>query len=70
MSLSVARQLCVAAVPSLVESRGNELVTTIVVMMVIASIAVLLRLYARRISKSKIGVDDVLIIVALVRIHI
>lgn len=65
---SVARQLCVAAVPKLVENRGNDLVATITVMLVIATLAVLLRLYARRISRSKLGVDDYLILVALVHL--
>ncbi|KAL8650348.1 MAG: hypothetical protein Q9210_003872 [Variospora velana] len=66
LTQSVARQLCVAAVPNLVENRGNDLVATITVMLVIATLAVLLRLYARRISRSKLGVDDYLILVALI----
>ncbi|KAL8799507.1 MAG: hypothetical protein Q9182_005845 [Xanthomendoza sp. 2 TL-2023] len=66
-TLSASRDLCVAAIPSLaVESRGGELVATVTVMMIIASIAVLLRLYARRISAAKLGKDDYLIIVALI----
>ncbi|KAL8922146.1 MAG: hypothetical protein Q9208_005341 [Pyrenodesmia sp. 3 TL-2023] len=66
VTLSVARKLCVAALPSLLESRGKELVATVTVMLIIATIAVILRLYARRISRSKLGVDDYLIIVALI----
>ncbi|KAL8810886.1 MAG: hypothetical protein Q9200_002234 [Gallowayella weberi] len=65
-TLSASRDLCVAAIPSLVESRGGELVATVTVMMIIASIAVLLRLYARRISASRFGKDDYMIIVALI----
>ncbi|KAL9048080.1 MAG: hypothetical protein Q9206_006257 [Seirophora lacunosa] len=66
VTLSVARQLCVAAVPTLLENRGHELVATIAVMLVIATLAVLLRLYARRVSRSKFGTDDYLILVALI----
>ncbi|KAL8751681.1 MAG: hypothetical protein Q9184_005993 [Pyrenodesmia sp. 2 TL-2023] len=62
----MARKLCVAALPSLLESRSKELVATVTVMLIIATIAVILRLYARRISRSMLGVDDYLIIVALI----
>ncbi|KAL9597518.1 MAG: hypothetical protein Q9179_004236, partial [Wetmoreana sp. 5 TL-2023] len=65
-TLSVARSLCVAAIPDLVENRGGELVSTVTVMMVFATLAVLLRLYARRISAAKLGPDDYWIFIALV----
>ncbi|KAL9602755.1 MAG: hypothetical protein Q9219_001598 [cf. Caloplaca sp. 3 TL-2023] len=64
-TLSVARQLCLAAIPSLTDTRGGELVATVAILMVIATVAVILRLLARRVSASKLGTDDYLIILAL-----
>ncbi|KAL8684373.1 MAG: hypothetical protein Q9218_008319, partial [Villophora microphyllina] len=64
-TLSAARSLCVAAIPDLVESRGGELVATVTVMLIIATLAVVLRLYARRISAAKLGPDDYWILIAL-----
>ena len=66
-TLAVAKDLCVTAIPSLLESRAPELIATIAVLLGIATVAVALRLYARKISAAKIGWDDYLIIVALVR---
>ncbi|KAL8634910.1 MAG: hypothetical protein Q9226_009414, partial [Calogaya cf. arnoldii] len=65
-TFSVAKDLCLTAIPSLAESRGGELVATVTVLMVIATIAVILRLYARKVSGAKFGTDDYLIIVALI----
>ncbi|KAI4269949.1 MAG: hypothetical protein L6R38_007281 [Xanthoria sp. 2 TBL-2021] len=65
-TFSVAKDLCLTAIPSLAESRGGELVATVTVLMIIATIAVILRLYARRISGAKFGTDDYMIVVALI----
>ncbi|KAL8947284.1 MAG: hypothetical protein Q9222_006421, partial [Ikaeria aurantiellina] len=64
-TLAAARELCISAIPSLTESRGGELVATVTIMLVVATIAVILRLYARKISASRLGADDYLILVAL-----
>ncbi|KAL8931271.1 MAG: hypothetical protein Q9211_007094, partial [Gyalolechia sp. 1 TL-2023] len=58
--------LCLAAIPTLDENRGGELVAAVTVMMIIATTAVFLRLYARRISASKLGADDYIILLALI----
>ncbi|CAL8581168.1 hypothetical protein XPA_006871 [Xanthoria parietina] len=65
-TFSVAKDLCLTAIPSLAESRGGELVATVTILMVIATLAVILRLYARKISGTKLGTDDYMIVVALV----
>ncbi|KAL8993916.1 MAG: hypothetical protein Q9169_005990 [Polycauliona sp. 2 TL-2023] len=65
-TFSVAKELCLTAIPSLAENRGGELVATVTVLMIVATVAVILRLYARRISGAKYGTDDYLIIAALI----
>ncbi|KAI4100346.1 MAG: hypothetical protein LQ339_005519 [Xanthoria mediterranea] len=65
-TFSVAKDLCLTAIPSLAESRGGELVATVTILMVIATLAVILRLYARKISGTKLGTDDYMIVVALI----
>ncbi|KAL8667558.1 MAG: hypothetical protein Q9168_007229 [Polycauliona sp. 1 TL-2023] len=65
-TFAVAKDLCLSAIPSLAEDPGGELVATVTVLMVVATVAVVLRLYARRISGAKFGTDDFLIIVALI----
>ena len=65
-TFAAAKDLCLTAIPSLAESRGGELVATVTVLMIIATIAVILRLYARKVSGAKFGTDDYLIVVALV----
>ncbi|KAI4162877.1 MAG: hypothetical protein LQ342_003594 [Letrouitia transgressa] len=64
-TLSVARELCVAAVPSFTGSKQSSLVAVISFLMALATVAVLLRFSARSISVAKVGVDDYLIFVAL-----
>ena len=64
--LKVAQQLCLSVIPSLDDSRGREIVSVVAVMTVVSTIAVILRLIGRRISAAPYGVDDFLIIVALV----
>ncbi|KAL8636440.1 MAG: hypothetical protein Q9228_006164 [Teloschistes exilis] len=66
VTLVAAGKLCINAIPSLVEARGNELVATITIMLIIATLAVILRLYARRISAAKLGPDDYWILIALI----
>ncbi|KAL8884651.1 MAG: hypothetical protein Q9215_007353 [Flavoplaca cf. flavocitrina] len=65
-TFAAAKDLCLTAIPSLAESRGGELVATVTVLMIIATIAVILRLYARKVSGAKFGTDDYLIVVALI----
>ena len=65
-SLASTRRICVEAVPWLNDNRGPEIVAAITVLTLIATIAVALRLLARRISNLKFGTDDWLIVVALV----
>ena len=65
-TLTIARGLCVSAVPRLNDSRQPEVLAAIIVMMVLAIAAVVLRLIARRLSAARLGIDDFLILVALV----
>ena len=64
--IEIAQQLCVRVLPSLNDDRGSEIIAVVAVMTVVATIAVVLRLLGRRISAAKYGVDDFLIVVALV----
>lgn len=65
--MAAAATLCTAAVPSLNDSRQAETIASLVVMMVLSGLAVILRLVSRKISAAKFGIDDALIVVALVR---
>ncbi|KAL8868570.1 MAG: hypothetical protein Q9174_004905, partial [Haloplaca sp. 1 TL-2023] len=64
--IEIAQELCVQVLPSLSDDRGSEIIAAVAVMTVVATIAVVLRLLGRRISAAKYGVDDFLIIVALI----
>lgn len=64
--MSFASQLCGNAIPSLKDSRGPEIIAAIVVIMVLATLAVVLRLGSRKISAAEFGKDDFLIVLALV----
>ena len=66
-TLRASGTLCLEAVPSLRESRQPEIMAVVISMMVLAFTAVLLRLMSRRVSSAKLGVDDALILLALVR---
>ncbi|KAI4244644.1 MAG: hypothetical protein L6R40_002848 [Gallowayella cf. fulva] len=64
--IEVAQKLCQSIIPSLNDSRQTEIVAIIAVMTVVSTISVILRLLGRRVSAAKYGVDDFLIVVALV----
>ncbi|KAI4258842.1 MAG: hypothetical protein LQ352_001053 [Teloschistes flavicans] len=64
--IEVAQKLCLSALPWLNDDRGAEIVALVGVMMALSTVAVILRLIGRRISAAPYGVDDILIIVALV----
>ncbi|KAI4095365.1 MAG: hypothetical protein LQ344_001663 [Seirophora lacunosa] len=64
--MEVAQQLCVSVIPSLNDSRGNEIVTLVAVMTAVSTIAVVLRLIGRKMSAAPYGADDFLILVALI----
>lgn len=67
MALNAIKQLCTSAAPSLNDNRGPEVIAATVVTTVLAVIAVILRFISRHISAAKFGMDDVMILVALVR---
>ena len=52
--------------PSLNDSRQPEILAAVIVMMALSAIAVVLRLIARKVSAARIGIDDGLMVVALV----
>ena len=66
-TLAAAKTLCTTAIPALNDSRQPEILASLIVMMVLSVLAVVLRLVSRRISAAKFGIDDALIIIALVR---
>ena len=65
-SLPSTQRICAKAVPWLNENRGPAFVAAITILTVLATIVVILRVIARRISKLKFGMDDWLIVLALV----
>lgn len=60
------RTICIDAVPWLNHNRGPEIVGALTTLTIIATIAVILRFLARRVSGSLYGWDDWLILFALV----
>ena len=69
-TLAAAGGLCTAAVPSLNDSRQAEILAAVIVMMALSTIAVVLRLISRKISAARIGIDDGLMVLALVSLPI
>ena len=65
-ALTSTRSICVAAVPWLEDNRGPEIVGAITTLTVLATIAVVLRFLGRNISGAPCGVDDWLMLFALV----
>lgn len=60
------QSVCAKAAPWLTHSRGPEIFAAIIILTVISTIAFLLRVLARRFAKQPFGVDDWLIVLALV----
>ena len=65
-TLAFAAQLCSTAIPSLKDNKGPEVDAIVITIMVLATIAVSLRFFARWVSATKYGMDDLLIVFALV----
>ncbi len=65
-ALKQAQVLCVAANPSLLDNRRPQLIIPIALTLGLAIIVVLLRFYARHISKLRYGVDDWLAVGAMI----
>ena len=65
-SVSTTQRICGNAVPWLRDSRQLNVVVSVCVLLGLATVAVILRVVARRISKVKFGIDDWLIGLALV----
>ncbi|KAL8955727.1 MAG: hypothetical protein Q9193_006528, partial [Seirophora villosa] len=60
------RKLCIEAVPWLARDRGPEFVAAVTVLLVLATVAVVLRFLARSVGRSRYGWDDWLMLCALV----
>ena len=60
------QSICAKAAPWLTHSRGPEVFATIIILTVLSTIAFTLRVLARRFAKQMFGVDDWLIVLALV----
>ena len=65
-SFSGVSELCLQAVPSLSDSRESTVLGSIITLLTLATLAVILRLIARKVSPMFFGVDDLLIVLALV----
>ena len=65
-TLAAAKALCLDALPSLNDSNQMKLIVTLIVLIIVASSAVVLRVYCRKISRVQLGLDDYLIIISLV----
>ena len=65
-ALSKTAEICVEAVPWLTESRQPEFFGAIITLLILSSIAVLLRFMARKITRQNFGWDDWLILAALI----
>lgn len=60
------REICSAAVPWLNHNRGNEVVGAVGALTVLATTAVVLRFLARHMTRTSYGLDDWLMLFALV----
>lgn len=65
--MKASGSLCLEAVPALRESRQEEILGVVITLMIITTVAVVLRFVARRMTAAKYGVDDLLTVLALVR---
>ena len=68
-SVLTTQRICSSAVPWLNDSRQLYVVVSVSVLVALATVAVILRVVARRITKVKFGIDDWLIGLALVSFH-
>lgn len=59
--------MCGDLVPYLNDYRGEELIAFYTIAIALAYIAVIMRFVSRKVASSKIGLDDYLVVVALVR---
>lgn len=59
-------KLCLQVVPSLGDSRESTVLGSIITLLTLATLAVMLRFAGRQVSAAKFGIDDVLIVLALV----
>lgn len=60
-------EACSTLIPSLKESKGAVIEAVIILLTTLSVLAVILRLIARRLSSWDYGIDDILIVIALVR---
>lgn len=66
VTLHVAQDYCSKNLPSLNDNRRKEIIVILVVMMVASTLAVALRISARKMSSARYGLDDLFILIALV----
>lgn len=67
VTTTMLQHLCGYLVPSLHDYRGGEVIGIFTTIMVLAILAVIARFISRHIAAAKIGADDYLVLVALVR---
>ena len=68
-AISSTQRICSDAVPWLNDDRGVVVVVCMTILLALATVAVILRVLARRISRVDFGIDDWLIGVALVSLQ-
>ena len=66
--MSMAKELCISAVPSLTDNQTTLFVSSLSIIMTFMVISVILRLIARHLSAARFGADDYTIIGAAVSI--
>lgn len=66
-ALSLLRHTCGDLVPSLNYSRSHQVILSFTIVLSLVWIAVALRFIARRVASTRTGLDDWLILLALVR---
>ena len=65
-SVLSTQKICGETVPWLNENRGSDVVVSTSILLALATIVVIMRVFARRIAKLKFGYDDWLVGLALV----
>lgn len=66
VTLHLAQDYCRKVLPSLNDNRKEEIIVILAVMTAASTVAVAMRIFARRMSAAKYGLDDLFILIALV----
>ena len=67
-AMSMAKDLCISAVPSLKDDQTALVISSLTVIMTFMVLSVVLRLVSRHLSAARFGPDDYMIVAAMVDI--